>query len=391
MKKRILAVLLTATMVFGLAACGNKNADNTKNTQAGGGDVTAEETDAVDPSTIPDDMTSEDGTYKIALVTDIGQLKDGSFNESSWNGVKLFATEKGLSYKYYQPANGSEATDDDRYDAMKAAVEGGAEIIVTPGYAQYAALSKASNEFTDVKFLFLDGWIDDGLGSNVAAVAYQEEQCGYFAGYAAVMDGFTKLGFSGGGGGTNAACQRFGYGYVQGANAAAAELGVEVEMNYTWLYGADFQGSPELQTLVNGWYENGTEVVFACGGSICNYIFAAASANDGYTIGVDVDQAGQSDTVLTSATKGLAESVQKLAGVYFDGQWDTIGGTLQVLGAADNATGLPTKDSSWRFETYTVDQYNEMFAKVVDGSLVIDNNPDNLEKDYTNLTLNIIE
>ena len=83
----------------------------------------------------------------------------------------------------------------------------------------------------------------------MAGIAFKEEQSGYFAGYAAVMEGYTKLGFSGGGGGTNPACCRYGYGFVQGANAAAAEKDVQVEMNYSWEYGSSFSASPELQTM----------------------------------------------------------------------------------------------------------------------------------------------
>ena len=234
--------------------------------------------EAVDPATIEDSMTSEDGTYEIAFVTDVGDLKDKSFNEGTYNGVKLYAAENGLSYKYYKPANGSQATDDDRYDAMKAAADNGAKVIVCAGFLQAGALELAAKDLPDVKFIFIDGW---NLGlDNVVGIAFQEEQCGYLAGYAAVMEGYTKLGYCGGGGGTNDAVNRYGYGYVQGAEAAAAEKGVNVEMKYTYLYGATFSASPELQTLTSGWYENGTEVIFSCGGTISDSIAAAADAND---------------------------------------------------------------------------------------------------------------
>lgn len=366
--KKLVAVLLTVALgVSCLVGCGAKD-DKKPSTPSKDSSVSAD--------SIPDDMTSDDGKYQVALVTDIGQLKDGSFNESSWNGVKLFASENKLSYKYYQPANGNEATDDDRYDAMVAAVKGGAELIVAPGFAQATALQKVAVEYPEVHFLFLDGWVltdaDGNPLKNIAAVSYQEEQCGYFAGYAAVMDGYTKLGFAGGGGGTNAACCRYLYGYLQGASAAAKELDVQVEVVYTWLYGSNFAPSTELQTLMNGWYTNGTEVVFACGGSICQSVFAAAEANDGKTIGVDVDQANQSNTVINSALKGLAASIQKLAKVHLDGQWDTIGGSGSNLGAADNATSLATAESSWRFEKFTMEQYNKLFEDVVSGKLAID-------------------
>ena len=311
--KKIIAILLAAIMVLGLAACGtagtNGGTNNGGNEAAGGFDYEA----------VPNEMTSEDGKYTIAFVTDVGQLLDKSFNQGTWEGVKRYASENSKSYKYYQPANGDQATDDDRYDAMKAAVDNGAEIVICAGFLQAIALEKAAKEFTTVKFVFIDGW---PLGlDNVLSIDFQEEQSGYLAGYAAVMEGYTRLGFTGGGGGANPACCRFGYGYVQGAQAAAAEKGITVEMNYSWEYGASFSASAELQTMLNGWYTNGTEVIFACGGSMCQSAFAAAGANDGAVIGVDVDQSGESDTVITSAMKGLGASVYQTIAAYYAGEF----------------------------------------------------------------------
>ena len=405
--KKLLALLLAMTMALALVACGgngngnnaanNGDTANTNNTTNNTGDSedTGDTTAVTNPDDIPDSMTSEDGKYQVAFITDVGQLKDKSFNQGTYDGVKLYAYNNGLSYKYYQPANGNEATDDDRYDAMKAAVDGGAEVVVCAGFMQEAALKRAAADYPDVPFIFIDGYpVADEAGNtltNVAGISFQEEQAGYFAGYAVVMDGFTKLGFSGGGGGDNPACCRFGYGFVQGANAAAAELGVNVEMNYSWEYGASFSASPELQTMASGWYQNGTEIIFACGGSMFQSISAAASANDGYVVGVDVDQSSESDAVITSAMKGLANAVQWAVGHVYDDTFDTIGGVGTSLGVADNAVGLPTAEESWRFETFTVDQYNELYQKVLNGDLVIDADyAANLEQSYSNLTLNII-
>ena len=340
-------------------------------------------------------MTSADGTYQVAFVTDVGQLKDKSFNQGTYDGVKLYAAANGLSYKYYQPANGNEATDDDRFDAMQAAVNGGADVVVCAGYLQEAALTRAAIANPDTKFVFVDGYpLSDESGNvltNVAGIAFKEEQAGYLAGYAAVKDGFTKLGFSGGGGGTNPACCRFGYGYVQGANAAAAEENVTVDMNYSWQYGSTFQPSSELQTMISGWYANGTEIVFACGGSMFQSISAAASANDGYVIGVDVDQSGESDTVITSAMKGLSDAVQWAVGHVYDGTWDEIGGTATSLGVNDNAVELPTSDDAWRFETFTVEEYEALYQQMVDGTLVVDDDYTKLDTtDWSNLNLTVI-
>ena len=417
--KKLLALLLCLAMVFGLAACGNSNKPADSQTPAPGTNTetpapeteTPGETEA-DPDAIEDSMTSADSKYQVAFVTDVGQLKDKSFNQGTLDGVKLYAAANGLSYKYYQPANGSEATDDDRYDAMKAAVEGGADVVVCAGYLQEAALRKAAIEYPDTPFVFIDGYPiqeqateydaagnalpnDSPVLTNVAGVAFQEQQAGYLAGYAAVKDGFTKLGFSGGGGGTNPACCRFGYGYVQGANAAALEKGITVDMNYSWQYGSNFSASTDLQTMINGWYVNGTEIVFACGGSMFQSIVAAASANDGYVIGVDVDQSGESEYVVTSAMKGLADAVQWAVAKVYDGTFDTIGGQQASLGVADNAVQLPTGADSWRFETFTVEEYESLYQQMVDGTLVVDDDytvMDNAETatNWSNVNVNII-
>ena len=367
--KKLLALLLTLTMVMTLCVF----------------TATAE---AVDPDTIEDSMTSADGTYELAFVTDVGQLKDKSFNQGTYDGVKSYAAANGKSYKYYQPANGDQATDDDRYDAMKAAADAGAKVIVAAGFMQGTALEKAAKEFTEVKFVFIDGW---SLGlDNVAPIAFQEEQCGYFAGYAVVKEGFTKLGFCGGGGGTNPACCRYGYGYVQGANAAAAEMGVTVDMNYSWLYGASFSASPELQTMANGWYENGTDVIFACGGSMFASITAAAAENDTFVVGVDSDQSFDSETVITSALKGVGAAASWAIGKFYDGTWAEIGNAGANLGAKDGATGLPT--ATWMLKNYSVDEYTAQLKSVVDGTLAIDSDYEaGLGQEWSNLKLNVIE
>ena len=409
--KKFIALVMAAAMALSLAACGGAPASTStpasEPTSASTPASEPEQTDAVSADDIEDNMTSADGTYEIAFITDVGQLKDKSFNQGTYDGVKLYAAANGLSYKYYQPANGDQATDDDRYNAMKAAVEGGAKVVVCAGFMQEGALRRAANEFPDIPFIFIDGYPlqakateydnagnalpnDSPILTNVAAIAFQEEQAGYFAGYAVVKDGFEKLGFSGGGGGNNPACCRFGYGFVQGANAAAAELGKTVDMNYSWEHGANFSASPDLQTMMEGWYANGTEIVFACGGSMFQSISAAASANDGYVVGVDVDQSAQSDTVVTSAMKGLADAVQWAVAKVYDGTFSEIGGVATSLGVAEHAVGLPTAESSWRFETFTAEEYNALYEQVLNGELTIDSDYNNLEQEYSNLNLNII-
>ena len=404
--KKFLALLLALVMVFALAACGGEG--ETTTTEPPADDTTVpeddtpapEEPDALDPNDIEDNIEAE--SYEIAFVTDVGALHDKSFNEGTWNGVKLYAAQNDKTYKYYQPANEDQATDDDRYEAMSQAVANGAKVVVCAGYLQEAALRRAATEFPEVNFIFIDGYsLNDEAGNvlaNVAGVNFNEEQCGYLAGYAVVKEGFTQLGFSGGGGGTNAACCRYGYGYLQGASAAAEEMGVDVTVNYSWQYGGAFQASPELQSMIAGWYTNGTEIVFACGGSMFSSITSAASANDGWVIGVDVDQSSQSDTVVTSAMKGIDQAAILCLGHHYDGTWEEVGGKTTTLGAAQDAVGLPT--DTWSLENFSVEEYETLFASIKDGSLVIDaeypvddsgmDDAASLNGELPNITINVI-
>ncbi len=383
--KKFLALLLSAMMLLALAAgCGENNTNGNNGSNK-----------TVNADDIPDEMTSEDGKYEIAFITDVGALKDKSFNQGTFDGVKLYAHENNKTYKYYQPANDAQATDDDRYDAMAAAAQNGAKVIVCAGFMQANALVKAAAEFTDVDFVFIDASnpVADANGNilnNVAAIAFQEEQCGYLAGYAVVMEGYKALGFAGGGGGDNPACCRYGYGFVQGANDAAKALNETVTMNYTWQYGATFSASPELQAMMSGWYEQGTEIVFACGGSIFQSISAAAAENEGKVVGVDVDQSFDSATVVTSAMKGLASSVQWALDKVYTEKFADIAGKLTSLGAKDDSVGLPT--ATWSLTKFTVDDYNKLFQDIVDGKVSVDSTVvkagDIANVQFSNLTLN---
>ena len=388
-------MILALVMALALVACGNKNTDDGKKDNP---DDNKTPTVITNPDEVQDEMTSSDGKYEVAFVTDVGQLKDKSFNQGTYDGVKLYAANNNLSYKYYQPANGSEATDDDRFAAMKAAVDNGAKVVVCAGYLQEAALRTAAKQFTDVSFVFIDGYPvgeeanvkDSPALKNIAGVAFKEEQCGYLAGYAVVKEGYTKLGFSGGGGGNNPACCRYGYGFVQGADAAAQELGQNVEINY--FYGGQFYGDANITSRMEGWYSNGTQVVFACGGGIYTSAVEAALKNNGYVIGVDVDQNyiganGVADGTyaynpfITSAMKGLSAAVETALTDIEGGEWSEIAATNGNFGLEDgDYIGLPTDDDSWNFESFTKDEYEAVKAKIASGEITVDNSSDDATK-----------
>ena len=366
--KKFLSILLAALLVIGAIAVFTGCQGNGGGGQQGGG----EEQGSGEEQQGGGEQQG-DKTYEIAVVTDVGQLMDGGFNQGTYEGAVAFAEANGLTYNYYQPANGSDATDNDRIAAMRQAIKNGAKIIIAPGFLQATAMTTVALESPEVKFVFVDGWpLTDEAGAaipNVTAIAYKEQESGYLAGYAVVKDGYTKLGGTFGGGGSNPACNRFAYGYVQGIRDAAEELGVDVEVKISFMYGSTFSASTELATQMSGWYNGGTEVIFSCGGSMVQSVITAAQETEnGKVIGVDTDQSILSDRVITSAMKGLSVSVQKVLGEFYGGEWDAkLGGQLSNLGAADDSTGLPIETS--KFTTFTADDYAALYAKVKSGEV----------------------
>ena len=319
---------------------------------------------------------------EIAVVTDVGQLRDGGFNQGTYEGAKEYAEKNGKTYNYYAPANGDKATDQDRVAARKLAIQKKAKVVVAPGYLQAAARRNVAKENPDVKFVFVDGWTltdstdasgnDNGTAlANVTAISFKEQESGYLAGYGVVKDGYTKLGGTFGGGGSNPACNRYAFGFVQGANAAAAEMNKNVERKLSYKFGSSFNASDTLKSQRAGWYAEGTQIVFSCGGSMVNSVIAAAEeTKNGKVVGVDVDQHGLSQRIVTSAQKGLSVSVQLALGERYDGKWDSkLGGKTQNLGAAENATGLPTADGSWGFTKFTKAEYQTIFDKIKNGTV----------------------
>ena len=310
---------------------------------------------------------------KIALITDVGNIDDMSFNQSSWEGVVAFGDANNVAYEYYRPSEDSTSA---RVETMKTAISNGANTLVCPGYLFEDSVYEVQKEYPDVNFLILDGtphsadYADYYTAPNTSCILYHEEQAGYFAGYAAVKDGYTKLGFLGGM--EVPAVQRFGFGFVQGADAAAKEMGVNVEIKY-W-YSGLFVPSDDIKNKMSAWNSEGTEVVFACGGGIYLSALAAAEEADTVLIGVDRDQAHDSERVITSAVKDLKNSVilAMEALLNNDGVWpEAYAGKTANLGVAEDCVGLPTAETSWRLNTYTVEEYNALFAQVKSGEVVV--------------------
>ena len=373
-RRNFLAVAGAAAAAAALTACGGSSSSTASSAAA---------------STSTAASTAEGGEkiVKVALTCDTGTIDDESFNQACWTAVSSYM---GDDCQYYIPE--ADASDEDRETMIRQAVNDGADVIVCVGYLYGASLAWAADQYPDVKFIAVDvtqGDIGtDAIPANCYCITFKEEQAGYLAGYAIVKDGKTKLGFLGGM--AVPAVIRYGYGYVQGADAAAQELGTNIDINY--FYGGQFYGDANITSRMEGWYSNGTQVVFACGGGIYTSAVEAALKSNGYVIGVDVDQnyigaKGVADGTyaynpfITSAMKGLSEAVNTALADIDAGSWGDIAGSNGNFGLEDgDYIGLPTDADSWNFESFTTDEYEEVKGKIKSGEITVDNSSDDATK-----------
>ena len=384
--KKFLAMILALVMALSLVACGDKK-DDTK-TDDNQGDT-------------------NETTYKVAMITDYGDITDQSFNQTTYEACKAFADANKIEFSYFKPAGDNTA---DRVAMIESAVDEGYNVIVMPGYAFGAAIAETAPKFSDVKFIALDvsaGDLGEGfeVPANLYCAVYQEELCGYMAGYAAVKLGYKNLGFLGGM--AVPAVQRYGYGFVQGVDAAAAELKLtDVKVNYA--YGNQFFGDADITAAMDTWYAGGTEIVFACGGGIYTSAVDAAKKVEGAkVIGVDVDQAavianyaagegadaatveGYKALTVTSAMKGLYPATfDTLTDVIVNGNWEKYSGKIDTLGLvsaddpAANYVQIPMESTQWADGKFTQDDYKALVKAMFDGTLTVSNDITKAAKDF---------
>lgn len=372
-------MLLSGAMVFSLAACGSGGDGGNDSGSGDGGSSSGEE-------------------MNIAMVTDSGDITDQSFNQTTYEASKAWADENGVEFNYYKPESDS---DEARNASIDQAIANGANVIVLPGYMFAASVVEQPELYPDVKFVALDvgpgDILEKGVGEgydynpdnwdvteyyntdNVYCCTYQEEISGYMAGYAAVKMGYKHLGFLGGM--SVPAVMRFGYGYVQGADEAAKELGITDEVSVEYVYGGQFYGDADITAYMDTWYNsNGVEVVFACGGGIYTSAAEAAVKTGGKVIGVDSDQAPiideyQEGLTVTSAMKGLAVTVDTVLTDIAAGNWSDYVGKIDTLGLVsetpeENFVQLPIESTQWD-DGFTEDNYRELVAALYNGDIKV--------------------
>ena len=363
--KKILSTVLAGFMATSLVAC--SSGSTSTSTSTGG---------------------EEKSDMKVAMVTDYGDITDQSFNQTTYEACKDWASANGVEFNYFKPATNDDA---DRVASIEEAIEQDYNVIVMPGYAFAPAIVEVAPDYEDVKFVALDvsqydldtaSGTTDWKSDNTFCAVYQEEIAGYMAGVAAVKLGYKKLGFLGGM--AVPAVIRYGYGFVQGAEAAAKEIGAtDIEIKYA--YGNQFYGDADITARMDTWYGAGTEVVFACGGGIFTSAAEAAAKTNGKVIGVDVDQAAAIDgdygegMTVTSAMKGLSATVNTLLTEIKGGNWSKYGGTLQNLGmvSGDDPTANYVQLGTTQYDdNFTEDDYKALVADIYSGKIKIDNSSD---------------
>ena len=365
--KKFLALILALVMSLSLVACGGSK---------------EEAKPAKQPAQTEQPAEAEGADFSVAMITDYGDITDQSFNQTTYEACKAYCEANGVDFNYYKPAGDSTA---ERVAMVEAAVDDGYTVVVMPGYAFGETITQVADEYSDITFIALDvGEGDLGdytLPGNVYCAVYQEELCGYMAGYAAVKLGYTHLGFLGGM--AVPAVVRYGYGYVQGADAAAAETGADVTMEY--VYGNQFWGDADITAYMDNWYQTlGVEVVFACGGSIYASAAEAAAKVGGKVIGVDVDQAGIIDggygdgMTVTSAMKGLAPTVDHMLTEVAAGNWANYGSKIETLGLVSgddpeaNYVQIPMGSTQWG-DGFSQDDYKALVKDMFDGKITVSN------------------
>ena len=417
--KKLLAMLLVLAMISCLfVACANNDSETDAPTTAPTDESKTNESTDNSDATEPDD---NNGDVKIAMITDYGDITDQSFNQTTYEACQKFAGDNGYDFKYYKPTDNSTAG---RVASTELAIADGYNVIVMPGYAFGGTIVEVAPQYPNVKFIALDVAKGDLLEaavanagetydynpdnwnladyvdlSNVYCAVYQEELSGYMAGYAAVCLGYTKLGFLGGM--AVPAVIRFGYGFVQGVDAAAAAKGVEgVEVNY--IYGGQFNGDGDITAVMDTWYSNGTQLVFACGGGIFTSAAEAAQKVNGKVIGVDTNQSAVIDggygegMTVTSAMKGLAPTtIDTLTDVIVNGNWANYAGKIETLGlvSADdpsaNYVQLPLETTQWADGKFTVEDYTALVADMFNGKVKVSNDT-TVEPTVSNIAVNYL-
>ena len=353
MKKRAIALALSALMVTGLVGCGSGS-------------------------------KSGETSLKVGMVTDAGTIDDKSFNQGTWEGILKAEEDLGIDSNYLKPAGTTEA---DYMKEITNLYDTGYKFIVAPGYKFETALFNAQDKYSDAKFVIIDGSPNNGksgnervekLGDNTVAIYFAEEQAGFLAGVAAAVE--LKEGDFGFIGGMEIpAVQKFNWGYQQGIKYANENLGTNISIKAeNVIYQGSFDNVAAGQQIAATMYDSGVKAIFVAGGSLG--VGAIKEAKDrvvkgeeAWVIGVDVDQyedglyEGNKSVVLTSAVKKIDTATYDVIKDELDGNFP--GGQTLTFDVHNEGVGLPTENPNLSEETLT--KVDEVYNKMKNGEIEV--------------------
>lgn len=350
MKKKIVALMLSALMVTGLVGCGSDN------------------------------NSTEGNRLKVGMVTDTGTIDDKSFNQGTWEGIEKAKKEFGLQTTFMQPNGESEAS---YLTEIQNLYDSGYKFIVTPGYKFETAIYKAQDKYADSKFVLIDGEPNDGNGNtkvaeNTVAVYFAEEQSGFIAGVAAAVQ--LKNGDFGFIGGMEVpSVKKFNYGFQQGVAYANEHYGTSVSLkNENIIYSGSFSDTALGQQLAAQMYNNGVKAIFTAAAGVNIGVITEAKSRvvngeEVWVIGVDSDQyddgiyEGNKSVVLTSAIKKIEEATYQIIKDEIDGKFP--GGEVLRFDAKNDAVGIPTENPNLNEEATS--KANEVTNLIKSGEIEV--------------------
>lgn len=352
MKKKVIALVVSALMVTGLVGCGSDN----------------------------NSSTAKEGAIKVGMVTDTGTIDDKSFNQGTWEGIKEAEKEFGLETTFMQPNGESESS---YLIEIQNLYDSGYKFIVTPGYKFETAIYKAQSQYEDAKFVLIDGEPNDGkdnylVADNTVAVYFAEEQSGFIAGVAAAVELKTgDFGFIGGM--EIPSVKKFNYGFQQGVAYANENYGTNVILKTeNIVYSNSFVDTALGQQLAAQMYDRGVKAIFAAAGGVGNGVITEAKSRvvngeEVWVIGVDSDQyadgiyEGNKSVVLTSAIKKIDEATYQMIEKQLNDEFP--GGETLRFDAANGGVGIPAENPNLSEDTVT--KVNEVLEAIKSGDIVV--------------------
>lgn len=351
MKKSIAAILLAAAMVVSMTACGGGD------TSTGGTETGTSGTPSTDGKTV-----------KVGMITDVGGVNDGSFNQSAWEGLQRAQKELGVEVKYLESK-----TDADYAPNIEAFVDEGYDLIISVGYMLADATRESAEANPDQKYAIVDDATMADL-DNVTCLLFEASQATYLAGMAAGMVTESNtvgvvIGM------VNETMNEFGYGYVAGVLDANPEAKV-LQYNAN-----SFNDTAVGKSAAVSMVTDGADVIFHAAGATGLGVIEGAKESGVWAIGVDSDQSSLApESILTSAMKRVDNACYDAVKALLEDTlesgvitYDLVKGGVDIAPTTDN---LPQE---------VMDSILEAKEKIISGEIKVPKTQADFEAAYGNI------